>query len=314
MTNINEISTIIHRNFTRMAWEKDKFDLEHSYICSAIAEIPYHRIPEFELSQADRANMIPCASYNDLYTRRIIQTTQEISSRLDSPRYFSIETNFAILLGIKIHNVLFISIRGTQTLYDWRTNFQVLKISERIGPVTAKFHRGFYLATMEILPPLLDELDELDDELTENEDNDRVLVYITGHSLGGAIASILHGQLRSIQFPYQLRSSNILRSRLTLGSCYTFGMPRFGDRLAAAKNHRPFNVKSNLDIVPRIPPKWLGFADSLNNFHPDGTRDYQRSSVLDFNFLRWFKMIKSGQIKRNHSIEQYQQSIHSHLK
>jgi hypothetical protein len=67
-------------------------------------------------------------------------------------------------------------------------------------------------------------------------------LYITGHSLGGALAQIASAVLE----------------RDNLAACYTFGSPRVGterfDREVKCPHYRLVN---DWDIVPGVPPPWL---------------------------------------------------------
>jgi len=73
-------------------------------------------------------------------------------------------------------------------------------------------------------------------------------VYITGHSLGGAIATLAAADLYSVT------------PDLTL---YTFGSPRVGDLAFATYFDKvvpdTFRLVHNADLVPHIPQRFLGF-------------------------------------------------------
>jgi triacylglycerol lipase len=67
-------------------------------------------------------------------------------------------------------------------------------------------------------------------------------LYITGHSMGGALAQIASAVLE----------------RDNLAACYTFGSPRVGtgdfDRLVKCPHYR---VTNNWDLVPGVPLPWF---------------------------------------------------------
>ena len=93
-------------------------------------------------------------------------------------------------------------------------------------------------------------------------DNPNAQITFTGHSLGGAMAAILHARLDETDFhPFRHRP----RHRISPAtSCYTFGMPRYGDTSAKAVLPQPYHTYNELDAIPTLPPKLLGFADSAN--------------------------------------------------
>jgi hypothetical protein len=75
-------------------------------------------------------------------------------------------------------------------------------------------------------------------------------VFLTGHSLGGALAV--------------LAAERCVTSEIPIGAIYTFGMPRVGDaRFAERYNERVGDVTFRLaygqDVVPIMPPSEFGF-------------------------------------------------------
>jgi triacylglycerol lipase len=129
------------------------------------------------------------------------------------------DTEFAVL-----------AFRGTTTLEDWRTNLRVRRVPLPDVP-DVKVHCGF-LQAFECCK------DEIKAAVHDNVPDDLGL-YITGHSLGGALAQIASAVLE----------------RPNLAACYTFGSPRVGtsdfDRQVKCPHYRLIN---NWDLVPSVPP------------------------------------------------------------
>ena len=77
-------------------------------------------------------------------------------------------------------------------------------------------------------------------------------VYVTGHSLGGALASLAALDIAAAH----------PRRRLLV---YTFGAPMVGDRRFAAQFRaacpRAFRVVNEMDPVPKMPYTFLGFYE-----------------------------------------------------
>jgi len=94
-----------------------------------------------------------------------------------------------------------------------------------------KVHNGFWEAFRHVKEDIVSCLDE--------EENKSLPVYITGHSLGGALAIVA---------TYCLTSDRI-------AACYTFGSPRVGN-LQFGQSIRPpvYRVVNASDIVTRVPP------------------------------------------------------------
>ena len=97
-------------------------------------------------------------------------------------------------------------------------------------------------------------------------------IWITGHSLGGALAQICAAQ-------------TALRDAIPVHAVYTFGQPRVGDEqfagaLHAALGARTYRLVNNQDIVPRVPfftMRYRHFGQELF-FSPKGQQG-QSSSV-----------------------------------
>jgi hypothetical protein len=67
-------------------------------------------------------------------------------------------------------------------------------------------------------------------------------LFITGHSLGGALAIV---------------ATRILASEIT-GACYTFGAPPIGTVAVQNKLKTPvYEIINEIDIVPRLPNPWM---------------------------------------------------------
>ncbi|PHH80444.1 hypothetical protein CDD82_1743 [Ophiocordyceps australis] len=138
---------------------------------------------------------------------------------------------------------------GTATNRDWLTDFAaflVPYVSSRVScPSTCRVHFGFLLAWYSLAPKVEEELAKA------LADNPGYTTVISGHSLGGALATLAFGTL--INGPY-----NVTR-------VYTYGQPRVGnqdtvnylDGLAGASDSNPGMIMRAThadDGVPRLPP------------------------------------------------------------
>ncbi|MEI9964962.1 MAG: lipase family protein [Caulobacteraceae bacterium] len=130
-----------------------------------------------------------------------------------------------------------LAFRGTQDAADWRVNFNAGL--EQLDPARPriKVHTGFLEAFRSVEPLIRADLDA--------KVGPDIGLYITGHSLGGALAQIASAALE----------------RPTLAACYTFGSPRVGgadfDFEVKCPNYRLVN---DWDLVPAVPPPgWRGY-------------------------------------------------------
>jgi hypothetical protein len=126
-----------------------------------------------------------------------------------------------------------VSFRGTATLGDWLTDLNAFSTRADYGTV----HRGFYFAFQAVKASLEKILGS--DALTRR-------VILTGHSLGGALATIAAAEWQN-KYP--------------IAAIYTFGQPAVGktDFHAFISGHYKDNFHrfvNDDDIVPKVPPTY----------------------------------------------------------
>ncbi|MEM7714864.1 MAG: lipase family protein [Cyanobacteria bacterium P01_A01_bin.68] len=146
---------------------------------------------------------------------------------------------------------IIIAFRGTENLQDWRTNINLFKAAWKVGMV----HSGFYKSLTSVWPEAMNRLQSL---RTNNQP-----IWLTGHSLGGALATLACATFNSELPDYEI------------AGIYTFGQPRVGDRIFCracdeVSKARFFRVVNNNDIVPRIPKIKYGHVGTLIYFDPNG--------------------------------------------
>jgi len=146
----------------------------------------------------------------------------------------------AILVDHK--DFLCMAFRGTDEIRDWFDNLDIQKREELFGA----FHEGFWEATQDIWSNIY-----MDYRHICEKDNPKRPLFLTGHSLGGAMATIAAARLVYEDLPFT--------------SVYTFGQPRAMDR----ETGRRFNVEckdrffrfcNDKDIVTRIPARLGGYT------------------------------------------------------
>lgn len=138
-------------------------------------------------------------------------------------------------------SIVVVAFRGTEParLKDWMTDLDTQFCCGTFGNV----HRGFDIALSHVW-------NELNARVTEYQDKGQSL-WITGHSLGAALASLATTRWRGIDKPVH--------------GLYTFGAPRVGDRdferaFDQDFGARHFRFVNNADLVTRVPLRTMGFS------------------------------------------------------
>lgn len=134
---------------------------------------------------------------------------------------------------------IILSFRGTEDIADWFRNLDLDLVPGPMGHV----HDGFQKALGEVW-----EGNAGMEKVVSDLRNNGQTVWVTGHSLGGALAVLATVKLN-------------LQSDILANGVYTLGQPRVGNaEFIAAFNGsfggRAFRFVNNNDIVTRIPP-WI---------------------------------------------------------
>jgi triacylglycerol lipase len=130
--------------------------------------------------------------------------------------------------------------RGTDEPADWIDNINAFPEQALFGA----FHRGFLHSVQDIWDPLFARYSEL------NRQKPRAL-FVTGHSLGGAMAIVA--------------SSILIQEDEAFTSTYTFGQPRTitrdtGRIYNIEAKSKTFRFQNNNDIVTRAPARIMGYT------------------------------------------------------
>jgi len=135
-----------------------------------------------------------------------------------------------------------LAFQGTANPKDWSVDLNALR---RPLPGFAKVgvHRGFWEGWQSLAAQIRVKVDQLGVEAGE------LGLYITGHSLGGALAQLASAELE----------------RDTLAACYTFGSPRVATlNFDACVKCPHYRVVNTWDLVPGVPLPmlWWGYRHS----------------------------------------------------
>lgn len=160
--------------------------------------------------------------------------------------------------------------RGTEKFKDWLTNAGI----EFRNTPHGRVHKGFDKA-----------LDSVWSQITKALEKAHQYgqpLWITGHSLGGALAVLAAARL-ALDIDQSIYKS--------INGLYTFGQPRVGDRafmnaLDDEIKPRYFRFVNDNDIVPRVP-------DRLNQYQDGGSiRFFDAAGALHDDVGFWFTFLE----------------------
>lgn len=214
-------------------WARPVRDATIAYVCSCFSELAYLHLNDRELDPSGRYKLVPSLGFHALRAAGVSFDLRSIGD-LDIPN-FVVETEEYLYAGFVMREVATIAVRGTRptSLVDWGVNSAF--IPKRTGVGAERLHSGFLKEARRAAPLIAGQIQKLG--RTE-------AVRFTGHSLGGAVASILHRI-----WPAE-----------SLGA-YAFGSPRIGDA-ESVDRLPPFAYRRPWDLVPHAPPLWLGYRDA----------------------------------------------------
>jgi len=149
----------------------------------------------------------------------------------------------------------------------------ILVIAETMGRV----HRGFKREADRLWEPL---------EMFLSENNKPI--WFTGHSLGGAIATISAGKCVLSAIPASPEA------------LFTFGSPRIGNRRFINFVHlNHYRWVNNNDIVTRLPPRWLGYRHAGRELYLNAygkVQQYSAWRIFRDRWLGFFLSLRGGRL------------------
>ena len=214
--------------------------------------------------------------------------------------------NSAQAVLIEHTDYICMAFRGTDEWADWLDNIDGRKAnSHSEQTMFGDFHRGFHRSCNDVW-------DFLDGRYKELRNSDQTSgrhrpLFLTGHSLGGAMATVAAAKLVSEDRPFS--------------SVYTYGQPRVVKRQTAQYlnnecGRRYFRFQNNEDLVTRVPARVMGYShvgscryiDADGEIQTDPGFWYRFLDVVDGALDRCTDLIQEGQgtgLIGDHDIDQY---------
>lgn len=188
-------------------------------------------------------------------------------------------------LWVELPDFAILSFRGTQvTAQDFATDFRVLSgVFDPNHPEFGDVHLGFRDGLDVIWP-------EVKAKILSMRGHAKPL-YITGHSLGGALAVVATARIMMEDDFAEIAKNN-------MRGVYTFGSPRVGNEMFGkafrdhAITHPDFHMvrfRNNMDVVTRVPSSrlYIGYEHIGPLYYFDESGRFY-SSTSNVNFRRLF--------------------------
>ena len=184
-----------------------------------------------QMTQMERALV---AAKLSAYAYKTEKQAKAATKKMGFPCSKLISRDGAEVLVVKDRNDIWFAFRGTEPskLNDVTADLKLMKNAATAG---GKVHSGFQQEVNDLWMDVLAEI-EHNQQLKVQKD-----IYMTGHSLGAAMATIAATRHSPVEL-------------------FTFGSPRVGGPKFIKNIKCPhLRFMNNNDIVCRIPPAWLGF-------------------------------------------------------
>ena len=194
---------------------------------------------------------------------KILKILQKEDEKFISITGFS--KNSAQAMIVEHEEYLCMVFRGTDEIADWLDNLNAFPVKELFG----SFHRGFWFSVADIW-------DGIEQRYQELRAIKKRPLFITGHSLGGAMATIAAAKFIHLDLPFI--------------SVYTFGQPRAMTKETSqvfdieAKS-RFFRFQNNNDLVTRVPARLMGYSHVGSSIYISQTGSIHDDPGFWFRFL-----------------------------
>jgi len=192
------------------------------------------------------------------------ETVCRLAAEIHFPtvRYFERDGSQAYLFSNE-HDTVVVC-RGTEA-HEWNDIRADLNALTAVAETVGRVHRGFKR-----------EVDDLWPCLEEALENNAKTLWFTGHSLGGAMATICAGRCK------------VSAIESEPAGVFSFGCPRVGNkRYVHHFKLDHYRWVNNNDLVTRFPPAWLGYRHTGREMYLNANGKLRRLSRWQRTKDRW---------------------------
>jgi len=218
----------------RIAGNDRPFNQSENLLRPPTARAAYSDRTAWLMAELSALAYLQFESKNDKHQKAQLLATLKEGGFTRTKFFNAPKTGTQAFLTVKPKAFAVLAFRGTEKDgKDIKTDLNARFYNSASG----KSHRGFCEAYYSIEPEVREAIDA---ELKKQTD---LPIFITGHSLGGALATV---------------AAQELEEAYTISACYTFGSPRVGSAEWSDSLKTPvYRVVHGADGVPMVPPSAL---------------------------------------------------------
>lgn len=300
--NSGKISAVLQMIQKGVDWANCDFSYPKAYICSILSQWAYGKLtPEEKGASISKRIRILNFPLSVIHGQLILQQRafvfeefiDELRLGAEGREQIRVELldihvdQFVVAIVIRLQGIIFIAIRGTHDLFDLIVDANIAKFSPPWGFMRYYYHVGFYTTISKCFNKLR--------KIIQAQAQAGQLIYVTGHSLGGALSGVLCGAWnQSRNYPH-------------IHSAYAFGMPRYGNRRVMSVLDAPYVILNPDDIIPELVEAGLGYANAPHEYSSVASQQVLNrtgwSNVGHYTFPEKLALLKKH--LPDHGIENY---------
>ncbi|KAL4477117.1 hypothetical protein ABPG72_008851 [Tetrahymena utriculariae] len=211
---------------------------------------------QYDVEMAEKLSAYSLASYcsnSNLLNWSCGKTCKRVEPLIDVKTFENKNEIFYLIGYSQKEDAIVIATRGTLpwSIYNWLTDLSISKVDYQ-NCKKCQVHQGFYKAFQSIIDSLKIEFNNLRNQYQNSK------IYITGHSLGGALATLLVPEI------YKLNNNMPVDAFITQGSPRV-GNQQFSNWFAENNNFSKMSARITLNKDPVVQLPAFSFPFSFKH-------------------------------------------------